>query len=488
MLLFPPCFPKVFIYNCGMRRKRSLACLRLSLHAKRSKKLFLIVVSLVLAFFLGQVADAKPPAAGSGNSSTAETKCSALKSQDQKLYSCCLQDDDHFLTKSEEKACKKCYSLFQNDAPLLKRCLKEGGPGRERSQSQSSQAPQDEGSPPTGNPSETPPPPATSQCTPNSFQTSPSVNLGLTAGTGANQITTDRSGNGYFIRYSFGSSHIAIVSPDGAITRLPSSPPDSYFDSLGSPIASADDGSLYFFGGFNVYLPGDYRAQHGIYRLAPDGSVSMILSHPRVGYDYGIADIKIAGGYLYFLRGFSDESNQYHQEIRRIALPTTQVALDSTELLVTARQSEIDSFAVDSQGNIYLARANSDFTNIGIVKRTPSGEESRVMGAGGPTQPLPSSIGSQQDAFLIYLLGPIGLAMDACDNLLIADANQWRVYKLPPNATQATLVVNDSVAAGGQRRSPFSVAIDSNNNLLTLTGTYAGTRSPLYLLRFSPSP
>jgi len=111
--------------------------------------------------------------------------------------------------------------------------------------------------------------------------------------------------------------------------------------------------------------------------------------------------------------------------------------------------------AVDSKGNVYT----SDFINNVVTKWAP-GASVRDTAAGG----------NGQGFALNQLYSPSGLFIDDNDTLYIADRNNSRVIKFPPNSTASTL--GTIVAGGGgngstpdKLKDPTGVYVDNSGNV-----------------------
>jgi trimeric autotransporter adhesin len=125
--------------------------------------------------------------------------------------------------------------------------------------------------------------------------------------------------------------------------------------------------------------------------------------------------------------------------------------------------------AVDSQGNLYLA----DTYNSRVRKINSQGTISTVAGKGFPG----GFSGDGGPATLASLTLPTGLAVDAGDNLYIADSENNRIRKVTPDGTITTIAGSGPAATfgsfsgdGGQATSaslyfPESVVVDAVNNI-----------------------
>ena len=119
--------------------------------------------------------------------------------------------------------------------------------------------------------------------------------------------------------------------------------------------------------------------------------------------------------------------------------------------------------AVDAMGNFYIA----DTVNDRIRKVTPAGIISTVAGGG-------SAFGEGGQATSAQLSFPSGVAVDAADNLYIADTGNHRIRKVDVSTGFINTVAGTAFGFSGdggpatsaQLDSPRGVAVDGAGNLL----------------------
>jgi len=125
--------------------------------------------------------------------------------------------------------------------------------------------------------------------------------------------------------------------------------------------------------------------------------------------------------------------------------------------------------AVDAAGNLYIADSTSSYSggNNRIRKVSPSGIISTVAGNG--TAGFSGDGGLATNASLNV---PSGIAVDAADNLYIADARNNRVRRVAPSGIISTVAGGGSGFPGGNGPAtsaslswPSSVAVDAAGNL-----------------------
>jgi RHS repeat-associated protein len=121
--------------------------------------------------------------------------------------------------------------------------------------------------------------------------------------------------------------------------------------------------------------------------------------------------------------------------------------------------------AVDAIGNVYIA----DFSNSRIRKLDTNGIVSTVAGGGNP----PDGLGDGGLATEARLFMPIGIAVDTTGNLYIADTYNYRIRKVDTNGIIYTVAGNGTRGYGGdggpateaQFRYPTGLAVDASDNL-----------------------
>ena len=127
-----------------------------------------------------------------------------------------------------------------------------------------------------------------------------------------------------------------------------------------------------------------------------------------------------------------------------------------------ARFNQPSSVAVDSAGNTYVA----DTDNSTIRKVTPAGVVTTFAGASGDTGSADGT-GSQARFFL-----PSGLAVDASNNVYVADTGNFTIRKITPGGTVSTFAgaagvrgFADGTGGGARFYLPFALTFDDQGNL-----------------------
>jgi sugar lactone lactonase YvrE len=134
--------------------------------------------------------------------------------------------------------------------------------------------------------------------------------------------------------------------------------------------------------------------------------------------------------------------------------------------------------AADSSGNVYFSSASQSV----VFRLSASGVLTIVAGQGGPSGSGPNSgyWGDGDQATRAGLNGPRGLAVDTAGNLYIADFNNYRVRKVDTSGIITTVAGNGSCCYSGDGSAalqaqirPSGVAVDAANNLyIAETGNY----------------
>jgi sugar lactone lactonase YvrE len=134
--------------------------------------------------------------------------------------------------------------------------------------------------------------------------------------------------------------------------------------------------------------------------------------------------------------------------------PATQAALNSPSDLV-----------VDAAGNLFF----SDSNNNRVRKVSPDGKITTIAG-GGARLPTAAEGGPATQAHFGTLYG---LAMDAAENLLVADFGSNRIWRVSPSGTLTTVAGNGKTGASGDNgpavkaslNGPVGLAVDTTGNL-----------------------
>ena len=275
--------------------------------------------------------------------------------------------------------------------------------------------------------------------------------------------------NGFVYVADKASSRIRKISPAGVVTTLAGST-SGYLDGTGSGAQFSLPLGLVVDATFNVYVAD--AGNNRIRKVAPTGVVTTYAGSGVGGYVEGngpvaafngIANLAIDGiGNLYAV----DQTNQRI----RIVTPT------NPPVVSYVAGSGISGFADGTgtgasfrypygigtlNGDVILA----DSSNYRIRKITSGGVVTTLAGTGAP---IPFSDGTGAAA---HFSSPQGLALDAAGNAYVADQGFHRIRKVTPAGVVTTLAgsgagsFNDGLADVAQFNSPAGVAVDANDNV-----------------------
>lgn len=288
-------------------------------------------------------------------------------------------------------------------------------------------------------------------------------------------VATDITGNVYIADTV--DNVVRKVSVNGIITTIAGNGLQGYSDDGGS----ATTGSLNQPVGVVLDAPGDlYIADslnNRIRKVSTSGIITTVAGNGTPGYSgdggpatstelYNPSGIAIdASGNLYI----ADASNLRIRKVAASGIITT-VAGNGTSgytgdggLATNAQFKSVDAVAVDTLGNLYIADTN----NHCVRKVAPNGIVSTVAGGGSiyPDDGLPATS--------VALNSPNGVAVDASNNLYIADRLSNRIYKVTTNGIITTVAGNGTQGNSGdggpatsaQLLLPRNVAVSAFGNL-----------------------
>ena len=286
----------------------------------------------------------------------------------------------------------------------------------------------------------------------------------ITAATAASFTTpaTVLADSGKRFRAAF-TNGSGSVNSNGAVLTVTAAPPSAGF---GSPFGVAVDAAG------NIYVADTVR--HTISTITPAGVVSTLaglsgsagstdgsgsaarFSQPRsVAVD--------AAGNVYV----ADRVNHTIRKITPAGAVSTLAGLAGTFGSAdgtgsAARFNNPGGVAVDAAGNVYVG----DFNNSSIRKITPAGVVSTLAGLSG----IFGSVDGTGSAARFN--GPFGVAVDAAGNVYVADNGNATIRKITPAGVVSTLAglagsTGSTDGTGGAARfnDPFGVAVDAADNL-----------------------
>ena len=284
-------------------------------------------------------------------------------------------------------------------------------------------------------------------------------------------VAVDASGHVYIADAR--NHRIRRISPDGMIETFAGTGEDGYSGD-GGPAAEAQ---LNYPAGVAVDAAGyvyvaDARNQR-IRRIAPDGVIETFAGMGEAGYggDGGPATAALFSypvGVTVDAAGNVYVAEERNHRIRRIAPNGTIVTIAGTGdagysgdggPATEARLQWPYGMAVDSAGYVYVA----DGLNHRIRRIAPDGTIETFAGTGEAGYG-----GDGGPATAAQLYWPIGLAVDAADNVYVADYVNHRIRRIAPDGTIETFAGTGEAGysgEGGPARSaqlngPVGVAVD----------------------------
>ena len=237
---------------------------------------------------------------------------------------------------------------------------------------------------------------------------------------GLTAVATDELGN-VFLTESIGLT-VKKLSVDGIVTVVAGNGLEGFSDD-GGPATGA---RLNFPLGLSIDSAGNLfivdQVSQRIRKVSPDGIITTVAGNGQ--------------------RGFSGDGG-----------PATSASLNGPRRL-----------AIDAVGNLYI----SDQNNHRVRKVSPDGIITTVAGDGQR-----AFSGDGGPATSASLNGPRGLAVDAASNLYIADGNNHRIRKVSPDGIMTTVVGDgqpifsgdDGPATSASLNSPVGIALDAAEDL-----------------------
>lgn len=275
-------------------------------------------------------------------------------------------------------------------------------------------------------------------------------------------VAIDASGNVYVADTN--NHKIRKITPSGMISTFAGSTQGSA-DGVGTAAQFFSPQGIDIDGSGNVYVADTNNNR--IRKITPSGVVTTITgSGFQSGYADGIyylsqfnspVDVAVdSNGNVYV----ADRGNHKIRKITPLGYVLTLAGSTSgyADGIKTAAKFYLPSgVAVDANGNIYVADSN----NNKIRKITPSGEVSTLAG----------SISGYIDGVgtAAAFKSPNKITVDKNNNLYVTD-NYFKIRKVTPNGEVTTYAGSTSGYADGistvaQFRAPIDIALDANNNL-----------------------
>lgn len=170
----------------------------------------------------------------------------------------------------------------------------------------------------------------------------------------------------------------------------------------------------------------------------------------------------------------ADTSNHVIRKVTPAGVVTTVAGLagirgSADGIGSAASFSDPMSIAIDTSGNLFVA----DYGNSVIRKITPAGVVTTFAGAAGNAGPGLDGAGASA-----RFSGPLGIAIDASNNLFVTDEFNQTVRKITPAGVVSTFAGqtgvmgdNDGTGAGARFNIPTSIAVDVAGNVYVGEGS-----------------
>ncbi len=215
----------------------------------------------------------------------------------------------------------------------------------------------------------------------------------------------------------------------------------------------------------NLFVTG--YATHIIYKIDPEGTVTIFSGSGKQGYADGKADVAQfsfpsgiavdAGGNVFV----ADYGNHCIRKINPSGVVSTFAGFPQAGYLDgpgnTAQFNNPAGLAIDPSGNLYVTEIGNDL----IRKITAAAQVTTIAGSGIEGY----SDGTGKAA---QFNNPIGITLDQQNNLLIADAGNNRIRKIDSKSVVTTIAgtgspgFSDGSAATAKFNLPYGVTVDDN--------------------------
>ncbi len=262
---------------------------------------------------------------------------------------------------------------------------------------------------------------------------------------GAAGITFDSAGNAYVV--DAGNGTLRKITPSGVVSTVKGSPLLTVPATFNNPRNIAIDT------GGNIYIADTYAGV--VRKLAPDGSMTIFTGSPTASFSKPDVVATDKAGNVYA----TDNWN-----IQKI---TPNGVVTTVPINYRLRLSPFD-IAADGNGNVYA----SDWGTNGVYRIAPNGDATDVLGN--------STIdgGTGATGGFNY---PTGLVADSAGNIYVADSHAGRIVKVTPSGVATTVIGSSRVTAQiptlASGFEPNFLAIDPAGNL------YATTRTAVYKIK-----
>jgi sugar lactone lactonase YvrE len=275
-------------------------------------------------------------------------------------------------------------------------------------------------------------------------------------------VAVDSAGNVYVADRT--NHRIRKVTALGVVTTVAGSGVGDFANGAAETARFKYPGSLTVDAAGNIYV-GDNGTDR-VRKVTPTGVVTTFAGSGELAFADGMgpdASFWTPEGIAIDATGNLYVADQNHNRIRKVtpATAVTTVAGSGAEAFAdgTGTAASFDwpaGIALDSAGNVYVG----DSGNHRIRKMTPAGVVTTFAGSGSPT----FADGKGAAASFRY---PYGIAIDAANNLYVADEGNHRIRRVTPTGVVTTLAGSgaeafaDGDGADASFDVPAGVAVDA---------------------------
>lgn len=278
------------------------------------------------------------------------------------------------------------------------------------------------------------------------------------------------------------------ANPTTSPSDTPSFPPGTKFvttlagsDATGSVNGSGSAATFNTPNGMTIDSSGNLYVtdSNAIRKITPSGVVATVVTPaqipgiPAVTQQNFLTGVAVdASGSLYVV-----DANAGNNGVYRISSTGTVTTLATSSILNPIQMGSLFGLAVDGVGNAYTG----DFNYNSIYKISATGSVSILAGAHNINQPGFADGATSSANFN----SPNGLALDASNNLYVADLRNYKIRKVTPaggvstvaGSTSGSLPV-DGTGTAAVFANPTAIAMDSSGNAYVADSGYVRKVTP----------
>lgn len=282
-------------------------------------------------------------------------------------------------------------------------------------------------------------------------------------------LALDAAGNLYVA--DSGNRRLRKITPQGVVTTLAGSGTGGYLDGVGDAVRFASPSGLCLGRDGNLYVADSQGAN--VRKVTPQGAVSTVVSSTYADGDAAHAKLYLPSDLAMDRDGNVYVTDTGNNRVRKVTPEGIVTTLAGNGLSSSADGTGLDAglpsprgMAVDSQGNVFVAAGNR------ICKITPQGVVTTFAGSITGSG-YADGTGTQAKFSTLQ-----GLAVDAADNLYVADNGNYRIRKVTPIGVVTTLAGSgtpgsvDGPGTTAQLGSSGPLAVDAGGNVLLADSSY----------------